>query len=489
MALKETIVYWTDNNNPPRKLSVPEERIDQDYPFPDFRQAANEVGWDLEEEAYIYKFKSRFRYSNSSGLTIFSRGPTGVFANVPLGSKVALADIIVTFRRQSIRSNVDYAVRARTSFTESFQSANFAYNLCTPSGQSNGTLIKKFVLTPVNGILDIISDITSTTNSVRVIAERTGGFVVYFPCSWYGDNGASKMDVTIEGQAIISTQNFEHAPEFKTDLELQYPLPGDERDELAEIFNPFTPVEPPEAAVYQGLQKTTIGTAQSSSTIFLPAGAVAGETIVIAIAANKNYPGTIPGWNRDRLYQSHDGTGGDYKPLEAPSMQLFSRVLDGSEGASVTINWEGDQKCVAWAFRFTGAQSSITSSTANGGLWRNNYVLSSALSALPTKLAVPDYPPVRHFKLGIIQKFESNSVEWNSGNSYEYFPLDTLDSEFVAGDEEFTVFLATGVRTQQRGPTATSIGPKLTFTDVDPFDVEGKFGIAHLTFAVYPGRD
>ncbi len=90
-----------------------------------------------------------------------------------------------------------------------------------------------------------------------------------------------------------------------------------------------------------GRQRTSsLNVDVTSLDVALPAGAALGSVVVVVLAGNKN-PGTITAPDLT-VRLARQGAGS--------ALRVGDRVIDGTEGGSVTISWATAETAEAWAF-------------------------------------------------------------------------------------------------------------------------------------------
>ena len=115
---------------------------------------------------------------------------------------------------------------------------------------------------------------------------------------------------------------------------------------------------------------------QVSRTINKPSGVQPGDLLVVAT----NTQGTAPTLTVDGFTQAAIRSAGD-------ELTVFTRVADGNEGATFTINLDQDAQLAAACARFTGVNTAAPIDTTSGADSGGNYWLERRIAGLTTSYA------------------------------------------------------------------------------------------------------
>jgi hypothetical protein len=192
------IVYWTDDHNPPRRLVVPPFGITGEFPFPDIRDSflAEDPDFDIAEQD-IYRFRSQYGYYQGAGMPLFNQSTLAGFGSLPAGIKIGFHVQNVLYEKRGLRAQASYSVQTGVPGYDATQGQNFDYNLCAgPGSAADGILSASF-----DGFGFHVIDSFST--GVTVSTSRSGGFLFYFPCRWWGPYSVTLRRVTVLGLAIL----------------------------------------------------------------------------------------------------------------------------------------------------------------------------------------------------------------------------------------------------------------------------------------------
>ena len=109
--------------------------------------------------------------------------------------------------------------------------------------------------------------------------------------------------------------------------------------------------------VFESCTETPLDGDNTAVTIAVPPNTVSGDLLIASISVDGNETVVIPtGWLQIQQINSN----GDV------TLAVFSRVADGTEGASYTFTWAGDQQVIGIMMRFTGATGNYVSVTNSG---------------------------------------------------------------------------------------------------------------------------
>lgn len=376
MALENVIIYWTDNKNPPRHLTVAVPQGGGEDPYPQIRQDLNDLGVEFED-TMGFRFNITFTYTQGGTIPIMTLGEQGIFANLREGVRAILNDAQVLFRRKGVKSHFNYDVEAGTTFHETVRK-DFTYTGCRIGG--------------AHKVLNVrVKDELAGTNaqtlmpgpdaSVNMFGRRTGGWVVHYPCYWGsgGDGSPSFRTATLSGIAILPLDEpYDVNPPFgRLALKKLWPQPEQNIFSITDYLgdNAYEQIDIPEAPTFKDYQRSSISgsSATTFGTIDLPASVAEGDLMVIAVATNARYPATISGWERIAETPYKGGVESrDDENLES-QVVLFKKVAGASEPSAVMINWEGPQVWAAWAFNYSGADPDDIPRRLSTQVWQNRY--------------------------------------------------------------------------------------------------------------------
>lgn len=217
MAIRDYIIYWTDDFNPPRHLKISAQQPDGEFPMPELRQSilADDPRVDIIEMRSFNFSTSWFGYHTTSGLTLATTEEIGLFAELPLNTFVGFGNIKVEFRKRGMRSNVGYSVSTDIpGYEDTAQSQGFDYNgLCAVDPEDDPVLEATFNWPNGYAIWEL-----TPSNSPRVRAGRiNGGFIIYFPCNWSVPRSITYRQVRIRGSiSIPKNVNYVYNPQVRT---------------------------------------------------------------------------------------------------------------------------------------------------------------------------------------------------------------------------------------------------------------------------------
>lgn len=202
MPLDDYIVYWTDNLNPPRRLVLGSSVTEATFPYPQLRQDVLDEYPDFDLAATnIYKFSGTYTYGLGSGFALASTGGGAVFSHLPRGTRIFYQLGTARFSRRGMRSHIDYAVGAGSTF-DATQFVGFAYNLCnTAAGAAADGILSRVIGGFGSHVIQGLGEGGAPT-FIGITITRTGQFIFYFPCRWWGPQGPTFKTVRVEG--IIS---------------------------------------------------------------------------------------------------------------------------------------------------------------------------------------------------------------------------------------------------------------------------------------------
>jgi len=149
---------------------------------------------------------------------------------------------------------------------------------------------------------------------------------------------------------------------------------------------------PTAGAVFEAFTESALGSDGSSLSISKPAGTVAGDLLVAAVATDGNNTGSLlppAGWN---VVHVADSTG-------KVTFGVWWKVAGASESSSYTFSWSNSERAYGWIMRFTGFDpSSPINVTSN----------AAAISAAPPSPSV--VTTVANALILRLAGFDNNSV-------------------------------------------------------------------------------
>lgn len=479
MSKKENIsIYFTDGFNPPRQLLISDTKKGGGGggPFDNVLNDIDTAGLD-SSSMDIYSFSTSFEYSQGSNVTVVGSGDDAIFSNVAPGTEVYIHGIAVDIVRANVKSHFDYDVEAGTNLAP-LQRQDFTYDLCN---KSNTQLVRSFFFSPKDSI-----DTESAPNYLTVTARRTGGFVVYYPCSWYGDNQPSIRRAYVKGTiAIKRGASFE----TKGKVQVLYPpaTSGESLEPSKQYIDEEEPLVTPDRVNPEGVltDYTDGGAPETSSVIDIvdspPLQGGKTFTGVLIVAGYYDYLGTIEGW--ERVYTARTRSFRPGVNEVAPVFMVFTKELGGWE-QEVTINWEGPQLWASLSAAYENAGDMFV--TFTGEKSNKNTISPGAPPPLPFKNTISDYPGTQHLLFNFIQDFHSSSVQYGSEDDQALVPLtQILNQSATVGDVLFSFSSARGKRLGQSEYKARSVAPVISFPGIN---TDKEFGIGSLLLTIYPAR-